>query len=273
MHEAARKRTRNKGRIQRALSTVGVTCLALAFSRPRHGTEISTRAMSTIYVPIVSPPTPAPSPHPSVIFNSHQSFPPDLSNYDPASLSRREFASLSTLPPSVRRRYLLSILNDCTPSELLFVSTTIAPLLKRDFLRELPPEIALHVASFITDPKCLARASQVSKQWRALLSDEWMWKRMCESFQFDLDLKSRQVDHDSGEDDDEPLEEMEQFAILPMDPALQWLAARKRQARKEQKSFPLTITRESVASQFGGPFSYRQHFKLSYETSRYLSFT
>lgn len=33
--------------------------------------------------------------------------------------------------------------------------------------------------SFIDDPKVLARASQVSKRWRDLLSDDMTWKNLC----------------------------------------------------------------------------------------------
>src|ERR1700722_14727881 len=102
----------------------------------------SSSSQPKLYVPIASPPTPAPSPRPTTSFASDPFIPSgtssrDITSYEPAALSRREFASLAVFPPSVRQRYLLSILGDCTPSELLFISTTIAPLLKRDFLREL----------------------------------------------------------------------------------------------------------------------------------------
>lgn len=35
------------------------------------------------------------------------------------------------------------------------------------------------ILSFIDDPKVLARASQVSKRWRDLLSDDMTWKNLC----------------------------------------------------------------------------------------------
>ncbi|KAF9517135.1 hypothetical protein BS47DRAFT_1371519 [Hydnum rufescens UP504] len=40
--------------------------------------------------------------------------------------------------------------------------TIIAPRIKRDFLKDLPIEIALHIISFIQDPRTLARASAVN---------------------------------------------------------------------------------------------------------------
>jgi F-box and WD-40 domain protein CDC4 len=37
----------------------------------------------------------------------------------------------------------------------------------------------LQILSFIDDPKVLARASQVSRRWRDLLSDDMTWKNLC----------------------------------------------------------------------------------------------
>ncbi|OSX61347.1 hypothetical protein POSPLADRAFT_1182469 [Postia placenta MAD-698-R-SB12] len=125
-------------------------------------------------MPVLSPPTPAPSPRLSAF--SLSSIIDRISESDPAHVSRREFAGLS---PPVRLQYLAALLSDCTPSELLFVSTTISPLLRRDLLRDLPPEISLHILSYLDDPQALARASRVSKSWNRLLNDQWLWRRMC----------------------------------------------------------------------------------------------
>ncbi len=38
---------------------------------------------------------------------------------------------------------------------------------------------SLQILSFIDDPKVLARASQVSRRWRDLLSDDMTWKNLC----------------------------------------------------------------------------------------------
>lgn len=125
---------------------------------------------STIYMPIVSPPTPAPSPRPIIA--------PDASGI--AHISRLEFESLKAAGSTVRQQYLAALLADCSPAELLFVSTTIAPLLKRDFLRDLPIELSLHILEYIDDARTLARASRVSRFWNALMRDESSWKRMCD---------------------------------------------------------------------------------------------
>ncbi|KAH7915249.1 WD40 repeat-like protein [Hygrophoropsis aurantiaca] len=231
-----------------------------------HPRNVQGTNTSTLYMPIASPPTPAPSPRPNLAvatYSYSQLENTTHASYDPANLSRIEFANLSALGPASRKRYLVSLLNDCTPSELLFISTTIAPMLKRDFLMELPPEIAFHVLSFIDEPRTLARVSQVCKRWNDFVSDEWVWKSICEKYQFGMDENAV-----TGleEDDDEPLEEMEKFAPHPMDAALQWLTARERIKRQEQRSFwssnPSGGRLEGAVSQF----SYRKHFQRAYLT-------
>ncbi|KAH9899432.1 WD40 repeat-like protein [Cubamyces lactineus] len=119
-------------------------------------------------MPIIPPPTPAPSPPPQQY---------SFASSDPAIASH--VAAFSSLPASARRQHLYAIIQECTPIELLFLSTTIAPMLKRDFLRALPPEVSLYILSFIDDPRTLAQAALVSKYWNELLKDEYLWKTMC----------------------------------------------------------------------------------------------
>jgi F-box and WD-40 domain protein CDC4 len=123
-----------------------------------------------LYVPIASPPTPAPSPGP---LQTH--------HYPYDSLA----ALTSNGSPPIRRQFLTSILATCTPEELLFISASIAPRLKRDFLLSLPTELALYVLSFIDDPRSLVRSSQVSRYWRSLVQEESVWKRLCDVHGFD----------------------------------------------------------------------------------------
>lgn len=92
----------------------------------------SQQTSQTLYMPIASPPTPAPSPGPYSSFHTNQPHIPSRNPYSPAN-------------PLVRRQFLTDVLNSCTPSKLLFISTTIAPLLKRDFLSSLPVELAIHL--------------------------------------------------------------------------------------------------------------------------------
>ena len=93
-------------------------------------------------------------------------------------------ATFTHLTPSARLSLLSSLLPILKTPELLLLSHHISPRLKRDFLRDLPLEISLHVLSFVDSPRTLARASCVSKFWRRLLEDEWTWKEMCARHRF-----------------------------------------------------------------------------------------
>ncbi|KII86052.1 hypothetical protein PLICRDRAFT_56515 [Plicaturopsis crispa FD-325 SS-3] len=222
-----------------------------------------TASSPTLYMPISSPPTPAPSPRPTTPPQSALNIASFAQpSYDIARHSRAEFASLAGLNPSVRRQYLAAILNDCTANELLFISTTIAPLLKRDFLRDLPVELCLHILSFIEEPRTLARASQVSHYWRWLLTDEWVWKRLCKVHEYDMDIPRSLALREVPRIGDTMLETMSPVPLPPVDPEMQWLTPHKRSARSVQ----------IAASRSTGPpplpeFSYRDHFKYSYTTT------
>ncbi|KAL6889838.1 WD40 repeat-like protein [Trichoderma longibrachiatum] len=83
-----------------------------------------------------------------------------------------------------RTRILADLLNLCTSQQLSFVHQFVSPLLKKDPFTSLPDELCLRILSFIDDPKVLARASQVSKRWRDLLSDDMTWKNLCEKHDY-----------------------------------------------------------------------------------------
>ncbi|TFY58364.1 hypothetical protein EVJ58_g6461, partial [Rhodofomes roseus] len=196
---------------------------------------------STLYMPIVSPPTPAPSPRLSAFE------PPTISASieDPACQARREFAALT---PSLRFQYLAGLLADCTPAELLFISTTITPLLRRDFLKDLPAELAFHVLSFIDDPKTLARASGVSRAWHHLLDDQWIWRRMCDVHGYGVpEGERRQELRDEESVADEDLDAISNISVSA--PTVSTLSM-------QQLSPPLQPR-----------FSYRKHFRYEYTTT------
>ncbi|KAJ2895806.1 hypothetical protein MKZ38_006160 [Zalerion maritima] len=120
------------------------------------------------------PPTPAASPGPS------QSQ-PDWSDADVnedifLAKCRHHFKNCSSRQ---RTRILADLLNLCTAQQLSFVHQFVSPLLKKDPFTSLPDELCLRILSFIDDPKVLARASQVSRRWRDLLSDDMTWKNLC----------------------------------------------------------------------------------------------
>ncbi|KAF9932023.1 hypothetical protein FBU30_009087 [Linnemannia zychae] len=84
------------------------------------------------------------------------------------------------LDPSAQLAFLNDLIHHCTTSQLAHLTNIIAPRLKRDFLRDLPLELAHHILSMIDDPKSLVRVSQVSKFWHQLVeSEDWIWRAQC----------------------------------------------------------------------------------------------
>ncbi|KAF8466599.1 WD40-repeat-containing domain protein [Kalaharituber pfeilii] len=127
-----------------------------------------------------SPPTPAPSPRPQP-----QRLPSWSTANDGEDTFLREVRPhFSRLDTQERQRFLAEILNLCNSQELSFVMNYVSPRLKKDPFKCLPNELCLRVLSFIDDPKTLARASQVSKHWHGLLSDDLTWKKLCEKHSY-----------------------------------------------------------------------------------------
>lgn len=120
------------------------------------------------------PPTPAASPGPSHIQPDWSDAAADEDFFH--AKVRQHFAGCSS---SQRTRLLADLLNLCTSQQLSFVHQFVSPLLKKDPFTSLPDELCLRILSFIDDPKVLARASQVSRRWRDLLSDDMTWKNLC----------------------------------------------------------------------------------------------
>ncbi|KAH8089861.1 WD40 repeat-like protein [Cristinia sonorae] len=141
---------------------------------------MATHETPTMYMPVVPLPTPAPSPEPST--------PPPLQSINVLSSPSyyHQPCDFSLLSPQHRRQFLSSIIAQCAPNELAFIYSTVANLLRRDFLRDLPPELAVYVLGFIDDPRTLCRAACVSKYWSQLVEDEWPWRSLCQSHGFEL---------------------------------------------------------------------------------------
>ncbi|KAL0954108.1 hypothetical protein HGRIS_005254 [Hohenbuehelia grisea] len=124
---------------------------------------------------------------------------------------------------------------------------------------ELPVEIWLHIFSFITEPRNLLSVSQVSKAWMDLAEDEALWQNLCNQCQFNAEVHKRNrmaipTSARPSESEGEPLAEMEEFASVPMDPALEWLYKRRNAQSLRAYSDP------------AHSFSYRTFFKRSYQT-------
>ncbi|KAL2021066.1 hypothetical protein VTK56DRAFT_7721 [Thermocarpiscus australiensis] len=120
------------------------------------------------------PPTPAASPGPSHTRLNWSNAEEGEETY--LSGLRQYFAQCNG---AQRTRLLADLLNLCTSQQLSFVHQFVSPLLKKDPFTTLPDELCLRILSFIDDPKVLVRASQVSRRWRDLLSDDMTWKNLC----------------------------------------------------------------------------------------------
>lgn len=79
---------------------------------------------------------------------------------------------------------LKGILSLTTRPVLSSIQEHISPMLKKDPFAYLPNEISLRIISFIDDPKTLARASQVSRLWYLILSDDLTWKELCKTHHY-----------------------------------------------------------------------------------------
>lgn len=202
------------------------------------------------------PPTPAPSPGPHPPPAPPSPAPPPA----PSSAVDAELADLrrrvNRLDPDRRGRLLALLLADTPSLSLAPLLPLIAPRLQRDFLAQLPPELALHVLSFIDEPHTLLRAAAVSKQWRHLvLDDDHTWKRLCRTSGFHTPHLS--------------LREL-QSALPP----LAATTTRRRHQQPPHLSSATPIPRVVHPPEPDRPppppppFSYRSHYRYAFETCR-----
>ncbi|KAL6298610.1 WD40-repeat-containing domain protein [Sparassis latifolia] len=137
-----------------------------------------------------APPSPLPSPHgspppesiwPSAPPSGHSSPQPQAPVQPDASLATlltlpSLLAHYSSLPPQLQSHVLLTLLRHSPLSVLRTLHNVLTPTLARDFLTLLPPELVSQVLSYLTFSD-LARASRVSKFWRAIIdSDPVLWR-------------------------------------------------------------------------------------------------
>ncbi|KAF9126309.1 hypothetical protein BGX30_015299, partial [Mortierella sp. GBA39] len=84
------------------------------------------------------------------------------------------------LDPPAQMAFLNELVLHCATPQLAHLTNIIAPRLKRDFLRDLPLELAHHILSMIDEPKSLVRVSLVSKFWHQLVeTEDWIWRAQC----------------------------------------------------------------------------------------------
>ncbi|KAF9944755.1 hypothetical protein BGZ70_004372, partial [Mortierella alpina] len=99
---------------------------------------------------------------------------------EPSSAIHTITDTFRALDPTAQLALLTALVNSCNTSQLTLLNNIIAPKLKRDFLHDLPLELAHHILSFVDDPQSLTRVSQVSRFWHQLVeSEDWVWRAQC----------------------------------------------------------------------------------------------
>ncbi|KAI6028605.1 WD40 repeat-like protein [Pisolithus orientalis] len=137
-----------------------------------------------------APPSPLPSPHgspppqqiwpsaPPSGLSSPQSQPPlqpDLSLTTLLTLPSL-LTHFTNLPQPLQAHFLLTLIRHSPLPVLRVLHSVLTPTLARDFLTLLPPELVSHILSYLPY-STLARASRVSKAWRAIIdSDPVLWR-------------------------------------------------------------------------------------------------
>ncbi|KAF2477573.1 F-box/WD repeat-containing protein pof1 [Lindgomyces ingoldianus] len=143
-----------------------------------------------------SPPTPAPSPTPTQRA-------PDWSTaaeHEDSQIKNTR-VQFSEMNRAERLRLLGELLNLCDSHELSFVAEFVSPRLKKDPFMVLPTELCLRILECVDDPTTLVRASQVSKKWRELVSDDTAWRLLCQKFSYrGLSKEERSEEDDPGDE-------------------------------------------------------------------------
>ncbi|ORX82911.1 WD40 repeat-like protein [Basidiobolus meristosporus CBS 931.73] len=88
------------------------------------------------------------------------------------------WSTFGSAPQSIRSMILGGLLTQCCFPQLSYLSTALNPLLRIDFISVAPKEISLKIFSFL-DAKSICHAAQVSKVWKKLADDDYVWYRMC----------------------------------------------------------------------------------------------
>lgn len=121
-----------------------------------------------------APSSTASSPQPT---GTNAPFHPDLSLTALMALPNL-VTHFSSLPAPLQSHMLLTLLRHSPLPVLRTLHSVLTPTLARDFLTLLPPELTSHVLSYLPY-STLARASRVSKAWRAIIdSDPILWQEL-----------------------------------------------------------------------------------------------
>jgi F-box and WD-40 domain protein CDC4 len=100
--------------------------------------------------------------------------------------TRSMLETFDAMPNNMKTFMMCHFLRRCSRKTLHVIADVVNPVLKCDFLDQLPLELSLHILSFL-DHRDLCRAAQVSKQWRNIIdSNETGWKELFDNDGFVL---------------------------------------------------------------------------------------
>jgi F-box and WD-40 domain protein CDC4 len=100
--------------------------------------------------------------------------------------SQSMLESFDAMPAEMKSFMMYQFLRRCSRKTLHVVAGVVNPALKCDVLKDLPPELTLHIVSYL-DCRDRCRAAQVSKTWRNIIdSDETGWKELFDRDGFNL---------------------------------------------------------------------------------------
>ncbi|GJJ12335.1 hypothetical protein Clacol_006576 [Clathrus columnatus] len=125
-----------------------------------------------------APPSTVSSPQPSTVIVSNTApFQPDISIATLMTLPNI-LSHFNNLPQPLQSHILLTLMRHSPLPVLRNIHSVLTPTLARDFLTLLPPELTSIILSYLPY-SALARASRVSKSWRAIIdSDPILWQEL-----------------------------------------------------------------------------------------------
>ena len=83
------------------------------------------------------------------------------------------------LKNSHRNEALDHIIEICEPQQLYMLAAKLSILLKRDFIKRLPPELSYEILKFMT-PEELGKCCVISKSWNDIINTNTpLWRNIC----------------------------------------------------------------------------------------------
>ncbi|CAF0756463.1 unnamed protein product [Didymodactylos carnosus] len=118
----------------------------------------------------ISTPSPSPSPTPS--------------SKKPSSSILEWIAQFNQMTSDDRTSAIDLFIQNCSSdtSQLKYLRNKIEPYFQRDFIQDLPRELALQVLRYLPASD-LSRASRTCRVWNEIINDVLLWKRLCQSQQ------------------------------------------------------------------------------------------